>query len=474
MAEGVCLVRAADSTIVYGNPEFERMFGYDSGELDGKHVATLNYRDGRTGTGEVARGITEKLERLGEADYEVLNKKRDGTPFWCRAHTSSFDHPEYGKVWVAVHEDITERKRADVLERSFVPERLPDIPGVQLAARFVPGGAGVEVGGDWYDVLEPGDGTIGLVIGDVAGRGVQAAAIMGQLRNALRAFVFESHPPARALERLNGLAWTLEQSVMATVVYLVFDPTSLRVRLANAGHLPPLQVRRDGSTFYLDRARSLPVGVRPATTYTEAEYVAESGSTLLLYTDGLVERRGVSLDVGLAHLARSSGGGHDGPEGMCDRVLATMNPSGEDDVALLALEPIQLMPERLRLTMPAEPTALAALRRALRLWLEQCEVGDDESGQIVLACNEAFANAIEHAYGPADGTVQMNAEFSEHEVSISVRDFGSWREPRGENRGRGLFLIEALMDSFTVTKRPQGGTEVRMLRKVKRAGDGAA
>lgn len=474
MAEGVCLVRAADSTVVYANPEFERMFGYDSGELEGKHVATLNYRDGRAGPAEVARGIKQTLERLGEADYEVLNRKRDGTPFWCRVHTSSFDHPEYGKVWVAVHEDITERRRAEVLEKSFVPERLPDIPGVRLAARFVPGGAGVEVGGDWYDVLENADGRIGLVIGDVAGRGVQAAALMAQLRNALRAYLFESHPPAAALERLNRLAWTLDQSVMATLVYLVFDPRSGRVRLANAGHLPPLHVRPDGSALYLDRGRSLPVGVRPATAYEEAEYEAGPGSTLLLYTDGLVERRGVSLDDSLARLARSASGGDDGAEGTCDRVLATMNPNGEDDVALLALQSIQLGPERLRITMPAERMALGSFRRALGLWLKQCEVGDEESREIILACNEAFANAIEHAYGPADGSVQMNAECSEHEVSITIRDFGSWREPRGENRGRGLALIEAVMDSVTVMKRPQEGTEIRMVRKLERPGDGAA
>jgi anti-sigma regulatory factor (Ser/Thr protein kinase) len=233
-------------------------------------------------------------------------------------------------------------------------------------------------------------------------------------------------------------------------------------------------VRPDGSALYLDRGRSLPVGVRPATTYDEAEYETGPGSTLLLYTDGLVERRGISLDDGLARLARSAGGGDDGPQGTCDRVLATMNPNGDDDVALLALESIKLGPQRLRITMPAERSVLGSFRRALGLWLKQCAVGDEESREIILASNEALANAIEHAYGPADGSVQMNAEFSEHEVSITVRDFGSWREPRGENRGRGLTLIEAVMDSVTVTKRPQEGTEVRMVRKVKGSGDGAA
>jgi PAS domain S-box-containing protein len=473
MAEGVCLVRAADSVIVYANQEFERMFGYDPGELNGKHATTLNYRDDRTASAEVARGITEQLERSGEATYEVLNKKRDGTPFWCRAHTSSFEHPEYGKVWVAVHGDITEQKRADVLERSFVPERLPDIPGVQLAARFIPGGAGVEVGGDWYDVLELDDGSIALVIGDVAGRGVQAAAVMAQLRNALRAYVLESHPPAAALQHLNRLAWTLDPRVMATVVYLVFDPGSGLVRLANAGHLPPLQAGPGGSTQYLDQGRSLPLGVRPATAYIEAEYVLEPGSTLLLYTDGLVERRGVLLDHGLRRLARCVSTGHDGLEVLCDRVLRELAPAGEDDVALLALAPIQLSADRLQLTMQAEPMALRSVRRALRRWLEQGDTNDDQNREIILACNEAFANAIEHAYGPADGRVEMEVAASAHEISITVRDFGSWREARGDNRGRGLALIEQVMDSVSVVSSGEG-TEIRMVRKLEESRDGAA
>jgi PAS domain S-box-containing protein len=473
MTEGVCLVRAADSAIVYANREFEQMFGYRSGELDGEHVARLNYRDGRAAATEVARGITRELERSGDATYEVLSKKKDGTPFWSRAHTSSFDHPEYGKVWVAVHEDITEQKRADVLERSFVPGRLPEIPGVRLAARFIPGGAGVEVGGDWYDVLEIDDGKIALVIGDVAGRGVRAAAVMSQLRNALRAYLFESHPPAVALERLNSLAWTLEQSAMATLVYLVLDPSAGRLRLANAGHLPPLLAVPGGSTRYLDKGRSLPLGVRPATAYTEAEYVVPSGSTLLLYTDGLIERRGISIDDGLDRLALEVGAGHDGLGRLCDRILTTLAPTGEDDVAMLALEQVGLNVERLEFTMPAEPLALASLRRALRRWLGECGASDDENREIVLACNEAVANAIEHAYGPADGSVEMEACLSNEEVSITIRDSGSWREPRGENRGRGLMLIETLMDSVRVTK-GQGGTEVRMIRNLKGSRDGAA
>jgi integral membrane sensor domain MASE1/anti-sigma regulatory factor (Ser/Thr protein kinase) len=445
MAEGVCVVRASDSAIVYANPEFERMFGYGAGETSG-----------------------ERFPARSEAIYEALQTKGDGTPLWCRVHTSSFEHPDYGTVWVAVHEDITERKRADVLERSLVPERLPAIPGVNLAARFIPGGAGVEVGGDWYDVLEIGDGSIGLAIGDVAGRGVQAAAIMAQLRNALRAYALESHPPAVTLDRLNALAWNFDRNVMATVVYLRFDPTSGSVRLASAGHLPPLLAKPDGSTTFLERGRSLPLGARPDTQYSDAEYMLDPDTTLILYTDGLVERRRELIDEGLARLAEAARDAHDDLESFCDRLLSAIEPSPEDDVALLALETIQLVPEHLHLTMPAEPLTLAALRRALRRWLRECDATDSESNDIILACNEVFSNSIEHAYGPGDGRVEMDAALDDHEISIIVRDFGTWRDPRGENRGRGLDLVEAVMDAVTVVRKPQEGTEVRMVRKLER------
>jgi anti-sigma regulatory factor (Ser/Thr protein kinase) len=330
----------------------------------------------------------------------------------------------------------------------------------------------VDVGGDWYDVLEIEGGRIGLAIGDVAGRGIQAASLMGQLRNALRAYAFEAHPPGAALEHLNRLAWSREGIVMATLIYLVLDPHSGHVRFASAGHLPPLHAKPDGTASYLEEARSLPLGVAQATSYGEAEFVLDPGSTLLLYTDGLVEQRSVPIDDGLDRLARAVRAGGGDLEELCDRLLAGV-PGGQDDVALLALQSVPLA-AGLNLTMPADPRALSTLRGALRRWLADSEASEDETFEIILACNEAFANSVEHAYGPGDSSVQIDAALAEGAVSIIVRDFGSWREPSGEDPGRGLSLIEAVMDSVTVQTNPDEGTEVHMTRKLGRAGDGAA
>jgi PAS domain S-box-containing protein len=455
-----------EGTIQLVNAQAERLFGYGRAEIVGRHVETLvpeRFRD--------PHPFQNPQTHASRAGAELWGQRKDGTEFAIEMSLSPLE-TESGVLVSSSIRDITERKRADVLQRSFVPERLPELPGLHVTARFEPGGTGVDVGGDWYDVLELDGGKVGIAIGDVAGRGIQAAALMSQLRNALRAYALEQHPPAAALEHLNRLAWRREGIVMATLIYLVLDPGSGVMRMSSAGHLPPLQAKRDGETVYLNEGRSLPLGVARDTPYVEAEYVLEPGATLLLYTDGLIEKRSTPIDDGLEQLARAvSARPGDDLEALCDQLMASVSGS-QDDVALLALRSVPLAPERMELRLPAEPLELGSVRRALRRWLAECEATEAESYDIVLACNEACANAIEHAYGPGDASVQVDAAFSGDEVAITVRDSGRWRDARGTNRGRGLGLIETLMDSVNIVTTPGSGTEVSMTRRLKGSTDG--
>jgi FixJ family two-component response regulator/putative methionine-R-sulfoxide reductase with GAF domain len=156
-----------------------------------------------------------------------------------------------------------EHETAVTLQRSLLPDRLPDIPGLALAARYLPGAAGTEVGGDWYDVIALGDGRVGIAMGDVVGRGIPAASLMGQLRNGLRAYAIEGHTPAAVLERLDRLVQSLNPGRMATLLYMVLEPDGRNAVFANAGHLPPLVVEDGRSPRLLDGTRGVPLGVLP-------------------------------------------------------------------------------------------------------------------------------------------------------------------------------------------------------------------
>jgi anti-sigma regulatory factor (Ser/Thr protein kinase) len=306
------------------------------------------------------------------------------------------------------------------------------------------------------------------VVGDVVGHGLRAAAIMGQLRNAFRAYGIAEGSPAEVMARVNRLVMSGGEDAMATALYLVLDRETGEVAFASAGHPPPLVLTPEGTSF-LEGGRAVPLGAVDPGIFGEAMATLPRDATLLLYTDGLVERRGEPLEGRLDTLADTADRAEGGLEGLCDAVLAGVlgahRPS--DDVALLAVRPRPVATESIAFTLPAEPESLAALRRRLARFLHAAGADSIETYEITLTVCEAAGNAIEHAYGPGDATFDVEARFQADELVATVRDRGHWRERRGSHRGRGLNIIEGLMDAVEVSTEP-GGTMVRMRRRLAR------
>jgi anti-sigma regulatory factor (Ser/Thr protein kinase) len=356
-----------------------------------------------------------------------------------------------------------EHRNAILLQRSLLPSRLGTVAGVTVAARYLP--ARDEVGGDWYDTIELARGTVGVVIGDVVGHGLDAATLMGQLRTALRAYALDGNGPGRTLELLDRYAVSLEEEAMASVAYALLDSDTGQVRFASAGHLPPVIIASDGTPRLAEIAPAPPIGAFGYDGCAEHELSLMPGETMLLYTDGLVEQPRVLLPVGIEQLVVAVRGAATAEEACLMAMDALLPQRGpRDDVAVIAVrnEPV---PDKLDVTLPAYPRTLGHVRHALARWMRAQELEREVTTEVTIAVSEACANAIEHAYGPRRGTFRVRARRAEGEIVVTVNDAGSWRAPRGENRGRGLKIMEAAMDSLDV-RADTGGTEITMRRRL--------
>ncbi|MFG1883161.1 SpoIIE family protein phosphatase [Micromonospora sp. NPDC049102] len=357
-----------------------------------------------------------------------------------------------------------EHRIATTLQHSLLPRSLPQLPGAVVASRYLPGSADVEVGGDWYDALVLDGDTLVLVIGDVVGKGVQAAAAMGQLRNALRAYLLEGFDPGESLSRLNRLVGSTEESSFATVLCLLFNPRSGRLRYASAGHPSPLLIRGDDVAFLHDRALGPPVGAIPGVTYRTVEGELSPGSRLLLYTDGLIEDRQLGIDAALAQLRVDAAVPGEHVADLIDAVVERVaGRPRRDDVAVLAVEAAEL--NRFVLRLPADPTRLSVLRKRLEDFLVAHDVGETDLFDLTVAVSEAAANAIEHPVHPAEAVITVKVAIEDRTVIATVRDTGQWRESTDSGfRGRGLSLIKALGD--LMVRRTDEGTEVTLRRQL--------
>src|SRR4051794_4080334 len=361
-----------------------------------------------------------------------------------------------------------QQRIVDALQRTLITDPLPKMPGIELAARYVPSSVGGTIGGDWYDVFSVGAGRIALVVGDVMGHGVSAATLMAQLRTATRAYALEGPRPGAVLEPLNRLIEPLRPTTLTTMVYVVLDPERESACVASAGHIPPLLVRGAGQAEYVSVEGDPPLGVSRSAAYHEHEVSVPGGATLVLVSDGAVEVRGEPVDVGLERLRVMAERQRDVAR-LCSAVArgdATDGPSA-DDLAVLAAR-IAELPDRFHSSWPADAEALGGLRHVLRRWLLRLGAEPDEVYDITVAVQEASANAVEHAYAPGAAAFDVDATHNRGVVTIMVRDRGHWRPPRGRHRGRGLPIMEALMESVEV-ERGETGTTILMRRRLGRA-----
>jgi anti-sigma regulatory factor (Ser/Thr protein kinase) len=297
----------------------------------------------------------------------------------------------------------------------------------------------------------------------VVGKGVQAAAGMGQLRNALRAYILEGFDCGEALTRLNRLVDNLGRRQFATVVCVRFHPRTRRLWYSSAGHPSPvLAAPGELGIFLHDDALGPPIGALGDVTYPTRETRLPPGSRLLLYTDGLVEDRRSGIDTGLTELCADVAKPFDHVDDLLDTLLAkAARQTRRDDIALLALQATE--PRALVLRLPAEATRLSVLRRRLEDFLTAHHVPEADIFDLIVAVSEAAANAIEHPVDPAEPVITLEVALGDDAVVATVRDTGSWRPETGAGfRGRGLALIGALAELTVV--RSVTGTEVTLRR----------
>lgn len=362
----------------------------------------------------------------------------------------------------------TQHGTAQLLQRSMLPEQLPDLPRLRIAARYAPGVDGNAAGGDFYDAFVLPTGALGVVLGDVAGHDVQAAARMGQVRAALRALALSDPRPDAVLGGLDRLVSSLgaeagTQELFVTVVFGVIDADQERITLASAGHPAPL-IRRCSATDepvaeYVDVPPGAPLGLgcQPRT----ATVPFRPGDTLLLFSDGVVERRWQDLTAGLAGLAAAVTAASSGdPRALCAVATGAVPGATEDDVAVLAVEHAVKPSRSASMEVPAEPTAPSRVRHWMSAQLTEWRVPEAVVGAAVLCTSELTTNALLHAGTAARVEIDLSAE----RLLVSVADSGT----RGtvtraqtdmlSSRGRGLGLIEELSDAWGTDPTVRGST----------------
>ncbi len=358
-----------------------------------------------------------------------------------------------------------ERALGLTFQRSLLPKIPRQIGPVELAARYRTGDPGVHVGGDWFDAIEVQDGVV-LVVGDVQGHDVQAAAMMGQLRTVARATASEGHPPAGVLARTADYLERLDSDLLATVLVIHLDSQGQLATVACAGHLPPLVLAGEGGrrvAHQVDVETGPPLGV--GAHWEERSTVLPPGSVLLLYTDGLVETRTWDIDEGidlLGALLETLPSGV-GPARVLDTALELL-PAGSrgDDVVVLAAripEVAVTATSRVQRSLPAQPRSVPLARSWAEGWLAGSEVPEPARDVARLVISELVTNAISQG----EGAVRVTLEAADGSLFVEVFDSGHRLPslddaPVDATSGRGLRLVDAVCDEWGVREELEGKT----------------
>ncbi|MEU1448219.1 SpoIIE family protein phosphatase [Streptomyces mirabilis] len=346
-----------------------------------------------------------------------------------------------------------EHTRSQELQRSLLPSGLPELPACTAAARYLPAGQGMDVGGDWYDIIPLSGGRVALVVGDVMGHGLPEAATMGRLRTAVHTLADLELPPDEIMSHLNHIVGGMAEESYATCLYALYDSTTQICSVARAGHPPPAVVHPDGSVYFPEVAPDPPLGAAepPFETF---EMMVPDGSLLVLYTDGLVESATREIDDGMAELARLLRAAHEGPgevaadlERLCDTVTAGLLPaehSTADDAALLIARLHALTDDDMASwLLPEDPRAAGQARCHIREQLHTWGL-DDLTPTTELLASELVGNVVRHAKGPVRLRLLHGPELVCEVFDGSLTMPRIRRASETDEGGRGLQLVTAL------------------------------
>jgi serine phosphatase RsbU (regulator of sigma subunit)/anti-sigma regulatory factor (Ser/Thr protein kinase) len=438
-------------------PAFADGFSVD---VDEGEIRTTVARTGAAGADAQAYPLVARGKSLGAMRISGAAPSSDansGLEIWDELALRVAVSVDAAQVYAREHHV------ADTLQRALLPERLPVDDRLAFDAAYLPGAEEAIVGGDWYDAFRLPDGRIAFSIGDVAGHGLRAAIVMGEVRQAFRAAALNPNSPSLVLERANTIVNMRTNPVMVTAMFGIVDPREGTITYASAGHPAPVLALPCGTVQVLPKD-GVPLGIVDQIDATDWTFTLPPGALFAVYTDGLIEysRDVLAGERRLIEAVREGVAHHDAEpaRALVQRVFA--HTANTDDVATLTVAAADVRGTSFSFTFTAMPAAVPLVRRSLDRYAEHLGLDDDRRFSLLAASGEAIANAVEHAYLGSPGIVRVHANLQDDTLHVTIEDEGKWKPAqRRDERGRGLPLMRALMDGVEI-RTHQARTEVRL------------